>query len=814
MKKILFSAIAAIGLLLSPGCSDENEVVSGGNDSLVSFSVGLENGIQTKAISDGTTAKNLVVGVYENIEGEYVEIGALRRNIADAFNLTTEDDKPKAEVTYNLVKGKTYSFIFWAQSGSVENSRTEEATPYDLRNLQDIKVSYDGATANDENRDAFVGVVKDFTVTGKYEQEVKLKRPFAQLNFLVTQEELQAAQASTNFELKRSQITLSQAAQTLHPFTNTVENFTDAQTTVTFKPTAIPMLSNEFNTANSQTHPKVGAPNTDETYYYLATTYFLVPKAGTERTTLSSVNLKLANDEGTLAEGPGFTAHTVPVQWNYRTNIYGNLLTADGQFTVEIVPDFNTPDNNQEQPQTVMVATVEEVNAALANGATSVTVQKAPTAEVTLDIPKRFATENEETVELTIPASEHSITISYNNQTNAAPKYVALNVPNTQNLTINLEYSTVTLNGETYNQVTATTWDNTLIVPSGTTIQTLHVVKGNVEIYGTVNNITKANDYTGTIYYYIAPGVMQANEDYYIKNAQGLQWLASTVNAGTNFSQKTVKLANDIDLNNQEWTPIGKQEWTQNGKYEAPFQGTFDGDNHTISNLKITSNKSDVGLFGLTKDGEVKNFTLHNASVSGYLDVGAVAGTPYTSKYTNIKLTGVVKIDGYAYVGGMFGKNAYANLTDLTIDVSADSYVNANSEEYRTYVGGLVGFMGEGNQTVSNVTSNINVTGSTCDVGGITGIAHYSNTFENCTCTGNVTLTGASYAGDQLEIGGIAGVWHNQNGTTVTFRNCKFTGTLKTVLNGVDCSADVAESNKTTGRKYSEDGTGQLIIIE
>ena len=65
--------------------------------------------------------------------------------------------------------------------------------------------------------------------------------------------------------------------------------------------------------------------------------------------------------------------------------------------------------------------------------------------------------------------------------------------------------------------------------------------------------------------------------------------------------------------------------------------------------------------------------------------------------------------------------------------------------------------MGEGNIIISNVESNINVTGSTCDVGGITGIAHYGNTFENCICTGNVTLVNANDAGDQLEIGGIAG---------------------------------------------------------
>ena len=252
------------------------------------------------------------------------------------------------------------------------------------------------------------------------------------------------------------------------------------------------------------------------------------------------------------------------------------------------------------------------------------------------------------------------------------------------------------------------------------------------------------------------------------------------------------------------WNPIGKS-----GK---PFNGTFNGQDYIISNLFI--NKpfiSDVGLFGLTTNGEVKNFTLHNAFVKGYLDVGAIAGTPYTSKYTNISLTGDVKVDGYAYVGGMFGKNAYADLTDLTIKVDEGSYVNADSEYYRTYVGGLVGFMGEGHQTVKNVTSNIDVIGSTCDVGGITGIAHYHNTFINCHSSGNVTLKSANDAGDELEIGGIAGVWHNKNGTTVTISGCSYTGTLSSKNVNTGVVTDFA-NNGLVGRQYSASGTGTLII--
>lgn len=290
---------------------------------------------------------------------------------------------------------------------------------------------------------------------------------------------------------------------------------------------------------------------------------------------------------------------------------------------------------------------------------------------------------------------------------------------------------------------------------------------------------------------------------YMITSENDLRLFAYSVNNGNSFKNKTVVLMTDIDLKNEYWTPIGKEN--------KPFEGTFDGNGHTISNL--TTGRSwicDVGLFGLTKNGEIKDLTVHNAKITGYLDVGVVAGTPYTSKYTNISVTGHVEVNGYAYVGGVGGKNAYADWTDITVDVDNTSYVKANSEGYRTYVGGIVGFMGEGNHVMKNVSSNIDVTGSTCDVGGIVGIAHYDNTFINCSSSGNVTLVNATDAGDQLEIGGIAGVWHNENGHKVTFTECSFTGTLSSKLNGVEVTD--FENNGLVGRNYLPTGTGVLII--
>lgn len=304
-------------------------------------------------------------------------------------------------------------------------------------------------------------------------------------------------------------------------------------------------------------------------------------------------------------------------------------------------------------------------------------------------------------------------------------------------------------------------------------------------------------------------------KEFTINTPNQLQGLAELVNEGNSFKGMTVNLGSDIDLettyNLFELTPIGTSS--------SPFKGTFDGNNHTISNLNLTSNPnmSNVGLFGFTTEGEVKNLTINNAFVKGYLNVGALSGTPYTTKYTNIKLTGLVQVEGFSYVGALGGKNAYANWDNITVDVQDTSYVKAVSVEgtkaYRTYVGGVIGFMGEGTHKVSNVTSNIDVYGSTCDVGGIVGIAHYGNTFENVTCTGDVYLLEGDSLQSALEVGGIAGVWNN-GGSNVTLTNCKFNGTINAYYyNEQNEKMQLTEFSydSLVGKAYGK-GNGTLVI--
>ena len=286
--------------------------------------------------------------------------------------------------------------------------------------------------------------------------------------------------------------------------------------------------------------------------------------------------------------------------------------------------------------------------------------------------------------------------------------------------------------------------------------------------------------------------------EYTLNTAEELAGLASLVNSGTSFAKKTVKLGSDIDLKGIEWTPIGKSGST--------FQGIFDGNGNTIKNLLITGSKyqCDVGLFGFTTSGEIKNFTLENAQVSGYLDVGAVAGTPYTSKYTNITVKGLIKIDGYAYVGGAFGKNGYANLTNVDVLGNSESYVKADSEDYRTYIGGLIGFMGEGNQTIADCDVAIDVIGSTCDVGGITGILHYGNKMVNCTYSGNLALTNATDPDVSGEIGGLAGTYLTNPNHVTSITGSSATVSSAKVSDGTT-TKDIKDEITSIGTVYSEE---------
>ena len=196
------------------------------------------------------------------------------------------------------------------------------------------------------------------------------------------------------------------------------------------------------------------------------------------------------------------------------------------------------------------------------------------------------------------------------------------------------------------------------------------------------------------------------------------------------FKDQTVKLTADIDLQNEEWTPIGN--------IEAFFQGTFDGQGHTISNLKITKGTSNIaancyiGFFGHTKSpATITNLTINNVDITGSLYVGAIVGYGFTGKeISNCHVSGDIEIEGWWYIGGI-GGNGYVSISGCTVEGNDGSYIKALNNG--SYVGGIWGYRGEGSNVIANSTvSNIDISG-TDRIGGICGIAHYQNTIEGCT---------------------------------------------------------------------------------
>ena len=288
------------------------------------------------------------------------------------------------------------------------------------------------------------------------------------------------------------------------------------------------------------------------------------------------------------------------------------------------------------------------------------------------------------------------------------------------------------------------------------------------------------------------------SEGYYeVTNAAGLRAFAASVNGGNSYAGKTVKLMNDVDLAGSEWTPIG-----QSGK---AFQGTFDGNDKTISNLKVNGGleNSSVnnyhGLFGLTTSPAIiRNFTIDNAEVSGSLYVGSAVGQAYTGSVSNVRVTGNVQVRGYWYVGGIFG-NGYASVADCSVNVEEGSLISGTG----SYIGGIVGFHGEGASVIANCYSNVDIMGYSY-VGGISGILHYGNTIENCTID-NVTITktvgDTTDLSDLYGIGAIAGISVDDASQKATIAKCSGTATLVyysgEIKNDgiIGCNRDGAEAN-------------------
>lgn len=225
-------------------------------------------------------------------------------------------------------------------------------------------------------------------------------------------------------------------------------------------------------------------------------------------------------------------------------------------------------------------------------------------------------------------------------------------------------------------------------------------------------------------------------------------------------------LTADVDLSSVEnWTPIGWFDFTatdEAGYYANGFAGTFDGDGHTISNL--TSSQPEgvgVSLFGLTtSEGAVRNLTVENAVVEGYMAVGGIIGY-HCGMAENLTLKGENAISGINCTGGIAGGSDFGVIQNCTVESATVNVLGDNDFSDGPIIqadvaecGGLIVGGGFGG-TVENCDARgeiVAVGSEPIGLGGIGGCLEYMDSVRNCTVDVTITAPQSAHA-----VGGLCG---------------------------------------------------------
>ena len=222
---------------------------------------------------------------------------------------------------------------------------------------------------------------------------------------------------------------------------------------------------------------------------------------------------------------------------------------------------------------------------------------------------------------------------------------------------------------------------------------------------------------------------------YIITKAEELEWFRNEVNRDGGDTKACAKLTADIDLKDfchaaddskieKSWEPIGNSN--------KNYQGTFDGNGKTITNLYINATQAYMGLFGCTYQSTIKNLTVENANVTNTRNnTGILAGKAgFESTLQNIKISETCQIKGGDDTGGIAGK----------LDGNANNCVNYATVQGIKDVGGLFGYYDRAGNSMTACANYGKVTASSQIAGGLVG--YFSGgTIQNCANYGAVTGT-------------------------------------------------------------------------
>lgn len=241
-------------------------------------------------------------------------------------------------------------------------------------------------------------------------------------------------------------------------------------------------------------------------------------------------------------------------------------------------------------------------------------------------------------------------------------------------------------------------------------------------------------------------------DPYLITSAQDLKTLSDKVKEGTDYYGQYFKLTSDIDLSSvsgagNSWQPIGSySKWSDS----KPFDGNFDGGNHTVRNLYVNNqDQSYQGLFGIVRNARIENLKVENAQVTSGLDYagGVVGGLLEGSTLKNVSVS-KGKVSAERSAGGVVGvvsdKSIVEGATNDGVFVSAERNV-----------GGVAGWV-DRHSAVKASNNGGNLNGSRFNVGGVVG-----NLTKN-SCVENSANYGQVYSAAQ-NVGGIVGYADNSS---------------------------------------------------
>lgn len=573
----------------------------------------------------------------------------------------------------NLITGQKYRFVLWADY--VESPDTEDGLAADkfydtdgTDGLQNVTMVTTGYAGNDDQRDAFFySSAEDVTVTGPADYTLQLKRPFGQLNIITTDYGLIPAEHSSLLPAK-------------------------VQLTYKNMPIGINLLTGELlSTERSVASQEVTGAAVDiaglvvdgnDDARQLSFDYIFAPATG--QYLIGELTMSFLNSEGTTTGITDYTFESLPVQRNYRTNVSGALLTDRAGLSIEVKPGFDGNGIDVE-----LVTTIEAAEAALAGGAESVTISEPISG--TIDIPATAVQDVTLTLmglsgDITISGEEYSGMVTLNN----------LVQPETPvDLTIDIPNGSFMLGRGTWSNVTVSTADNTFILGEDVTISgTLTVNKGNVEIYGRVENIEfKDENSLVTVFT--------------VYDAESLEYAASLVPQSR---CAKIVLGADIDLQGSaenKWEPID----AENTKFTE-----LDGAGHTISNLYVdnaTGNQdADPNHYGglfYVLQGKVRNLTIKDANVTcfrggvlvGRMDYGTVENCHVLSS----------EVTSFQKIGGIVGFVQFNSQDIKILNCSVDEFSVKSISSAIYSAGGLIGFLQTGDRnvlvegcSVSNIT--------------------------------------------------------------------------------------------------------------